>query len=140
MHPDQNQRKKPDWSAKTPEEWNRHQRKKKLARLRKARLSQEAKKHLIHNAGVQLAARGTTTQRGVFTSTGVREHDIWRPEDHEVAPAERVGDERRDKIFCRRCKAEVDVRQEGPVWLTYDPDGRPHHETCKNPAPPPEDW
>jgi len=132
---------KKDWSFRTKEEWNRHRHRKKRERERNARLTPEAKKQIIHNAGKQLANQeGTTSNRGVFPSFGTREHDIWRPEEHEPESARPVDDDRRAKTFCRRCKAEVEVKQEGAVWITYDLDGTPHHETCPDPAPPPEEW
>jgi hypothetical protein len=132
---------KPDWKLKTPEEWHRYQHKKKRAKHRKARLTPDAGKRLRRNAVDQLARQhGTTSDRGVFTSTGTREHDIFRPEEHEPGVAQSVGDVRRDKTFCRGCQAEVEVRQVDGEWLTCDPDGTPHEESCPSPPPKPDDW
>lgn len=128
----------------TPEEWKEHYRKKARAKReqRHPKLGAVAQKALQRSVAENLAKRGTTTTsaRGSQTGVGIREGDVWRPEDHGPSEATPVDDERRDKVFCRRCHVEVAVQQTDVGWVTCDLDGKPHAETCSNPPPPVEDW
>lgn len=68
--------------------------------------------------------RGARPGHGTGTDGG----DLFQPKGDPVA--ESVPDERRERLFCKKCGKEVQHVQVGDRWVVRDPDNIPHVLTC----------